>query len=110
MESLKEPINVTALITGVSAKGEVGRVAPRMDSKSGNRRRKGKRDREERRGFEFNKDGHLMSKVRIIDRKENYYKELVINTDTGNIDRDVEQALSEHTGRGSAKSRRVDQA
>lgn len=28
MESLKQPINVTAHVTGVSAKGEVGRVAP----------------------------------------------------------------------------------
>ena len=110
MESIKEPINITACVVGVSAKPEIGRVAPRMDSKSGNRRRKGKSDREERRGFEFNKDGHLMSIVRIIDRKENSYKELVINTDTGNIDRDVEEALSGHTGRGSAKSRRVDQA
>ena len=51
-----------------------------------------------------------MSKVRIIDRKEDYYKELVIDTDTGNVDRDVEHPLSEHRGHGSAKSRRVDQA
>jgi hypothetical protein len=109
MEFLKGPINVATHITGVCAKGEVGRVAPKGVSYSGEKC-KGKWDREVLRGFEFNEDGHLMSKVRILDRKEDYYKELVINTDTGNIDRDVEQPLSEHTGRGSAKSRRVDQA
>ena len=108
-ESLKQPINVTAHVTGVSAKGEVVRVAPKGVSYSGERC-KGKWGREELRGFEFNRVGHLMSKVRIIDRKEDYYKELVIDTDTGNVDRDVEHPLSEHRGHGSAKSRRVDQA
>ncbi len=51
-----------------------------------------------------------MSKVRILNRKKDYYKELVINVDTGNTVRDVEHPLSEHTGRGSAKPSRVDQA
>ena len=101
MEFLKEPINVTAYIVGVSAKAEVSRVVKSL-SRTGERPH-GKWDREESRGYELNQEGHLMSKVRILDRKEDYYKELVINTDTGNIDRDVEQPLSEHTGRGSAK-------
>ena len=103
MESLKEPINVTAHITGVVANAEIGRVAPNSVSKTG-KRPQGIWDREEWRGYEFSKDGHhLMSKARILDRNEDCYKELVINTDTGNIVHNVEHPLSEHTGHGSAK-------
>ena len=111
MEFLKESINVTTHITGVVAKAEIGRVAPNGVLKTG-KRPHGKWDLEESRGYEFSKDGHhhLMSKVRILNRKKDYYKELVINADTGNIVRDVEHPLSEHTGRGSAKPSRVDQA
>lgn len=103
MESFGEPINIIAYITGVCAKLEIGRVAQRGVSNFGEKRRSGKRNREEMRGFEFNQWGHLMSEVRIIDRKENLYKELVIDTDTGTIEKDVEQPLSEHRGHGSAK-------
>ena len=111
MESIKEPINITACVVGVSAKPETGQVAPISVSRTG-KRPHGKWDREESRGYEFSKDGHhhLMAKVRILNRKKNCYKEMVINVDTGNIVRDVEHPLSEHTGRGSAKPRRVDQA
>ncbi len=52
-----------------------------------------------------------MSKVRkIIDRKKNSYKELVNQFCYPRYMRDLEELLSEHTGRGSAKSCRVDQA
>ena len=44
-----------------------------------------------------------MSKVRILDRNQDCYKELVINADTGNLVHNVEHPLSEHTGHGSAK-------
>ena len=44
-----------------------------------------------------------MSKVRIIDRKNNVYKELVVHTDTGTVVHDTEHPLTDHTGHGSAK-------
>jgi len=44
-----------------------------------------------------------MLEERIIDWTNDYFTELVINTDTGEIVRDIELSLSEHTGRGYAK-------
>ncbi|MGX2030873.1 hypothetical protein [Methylocaldum gracile] len=97
--------DVTVQLVGVSAKAEVGRVAAKGVSRIGKRGR-GKYDHEALRGQEFSEAGHLMEKERIIDRKNDYYKELVINTDTGEVVLAVEQPLSEHIGHGSAKHKK----
>jgi len=102
MVSRKKSNDVTVHISGVSAKADVGRVAAKGVSRTGGKF-KGKYAHEALRGHEFNVKGNLMHKERIIDRKNNHYKELVVNTDTGEIVRDIEQPLSDHTGRGSAK-------
>ena len=105
MVSRKKSIDVTVPLSGVSAKAEVGRVAAKGISRTGEKS-KGKYAHEALRGHEFNVKGNLMGKERIIDRKNNYYKELVVNTDTGEIVRDIEQPLSDHTGHGSAKRKK----
>jgi hypothetical protein len=105
MVSRKKSIHVTVPLSGVSAKAEVVRVAAKGVSRTGEKS-KGKYAHEALRGHEFNVKGNLMSKERIIDRKNNYYKELVVNTDTGEIVRDIEQPLSDHTGHGSAKRKK----
>jgi hypothetical protein len=46
----------------------------------------------------------FMHKVRIIDRDNNRYVEKVVDPETGQVLRDVEEPLSEHQGHGSAKS------
>jgi hypothetical protein len=97
--------NAAVPLVGVSVKAEAGRVAAKGVSRTGEKKR-GKYDHEALRGHEFNAEGHLMQKERIIDRKNKHYKELAVNTDTGEVVRDIEQPLSEHTGHGSAKHRR----
>jgi hypothetical protein len=94
--------DAVVLLKGVSARAEATRVAAKGVSRTGGKTR-GKYHHEALRGHEFNVKGHLMKKERIVDRKANYYKELVVNVDTGEVVRDVEHPLSEHTGRGSAK-------
>ena len=49
--------------------------------------------------------GRWVKKQRVIDRKNNRYYELVIDEETGDVLRECEQPLKEHTGRGSAKNR-----
>jgi hypothetical protein len=102
MVSRKKTKNVTVQLVGVSAKVEVGRIAAKGVSRTGGKS-KGKYAHEALRGHEFNVAGNLMRKERIFDRKNNFYKELVVNADTGEIVLDVEQPLSDHTGHGSAK-------
>lgn len=48
----------------------------------------------------------FMHKVRIIDRDNDRYLEKVVDPETGEVLRDVDEPLSEHQGRGSAKKRR----
>ena len=102
MASRKNSQNVIVQLVGVSAKVEVGRVAAKGVSRTGEKTR-GKYAHEALRGCEFNVEGNLMQKERIIDRKNNSYKELVVNIDTGEVVRDVEHPLSDHKGYGSAK-------
>lgn len=97
--------NITVEVRGVSAKTEVGQVAASGVSRYGKKTR-GKYDKEVLSGYEFSSTGRLMHKERVIDRKNDFYKELVIDTNTSEIVRSVEQPLSEHTGRGSAKDRK----
>lgn len=46
-----------------------------------------------------------MRKVRILDRDNNRYVEKVVDPETGEVLRDVEEPLSEHQERGWAKPR-----
>jgi hypothetical protein len=93
---------VFAQLRGVSAKAEIGRIGAIGVSRTGDKTR-GKYDYEALHGHEFNSVGNLMKKERIIDRGNDRYKELVINTDTGEIVQNVEHPLSDHSGHGSAK-------
>lgn len=102
MTPRKKTIDATVTLIGVSAKAEAGRIATKGVSRTGDKS-KGRYDHEVLNGFEFNVNGDLMSKVRIIDRKNNVYKELVVHTDTGTVVHDTEHPLTDHTGHGSAK-------
>jgi uncharacterized FlaG/YvyC family protein len=48
-------------------------------------------------------DKKWMDKTRFIDRDRNRYIEKVVDPDTGEVLRDVDEPLSDHFGRGSAK-------
>lgn len=105
MEHRRKSKDVTVQLVGVSAKGEVGRVAAKGHTRTGEKRR-GKYDHEALIGHEFNVEGNLMHKERIIDRKNNVYRERVVNTDTDEVVRDIEEPLSEHINHGSAKHKK----
>jgi len=105
MEHRRKSKDVTVQLVGVSAKGEVGRVAAKGHTHIGEKRR-GKYDYEAVLGHEFNVEGNLMHKERIFDRKNNSYKERVVNTDTGEVVRDIEEPLSKHIDHGSAKHKK----
>jgi hypothetical protein len=49
--------------------------------------------------------GRLVRINRIIDRRRDLYCERVLDPDTRKVLREVEEPLSQHTGRGSAKRR-----
>jgi len=51
-------------------------------------------------------DGKWMEKERIIDRDNDHYHEKVVDPETGEVLRDVTEPLSQHLGRGSAKSKK----
>lgn len=104
MGTCKKSQDVTVQLVGQQAKFEQGRLAEKVVSRTGDKVH-GRYDHEVIKGHEFNVAGSLMEKERIIDRKNNFYKELVINSDTGQVVRDIEHSLSEHTGRGSAKQK-----
>jgi hypothetical protein len=101
----KKSKNVTVQLVGNPAKLKVGRVAGKSLTRTGTKK-KGKYDHEALHGHEFNIAGNLMHKERIFDRKNNLYKERVVNTDTGEVIREVEHPLSDHTGHGSAKRKK----
>jgi hypothetical protein len=46
-----------------------------------------------------------MDLVRVVDRRNNRYRETVRDPETGDVVRDVDEPLTEHTGRGSARPR-----
>ena len=95
MKSEVSTNNVTVQLQGVSAKAEIGRVAAKGVSRIGKEPRK-KCDCEVLCRLEFSSVAHLMQKEWIFDRKNDRYKELVINIDTGEIVRNVDESLSEH--------------
>ncbi len=49
------------------------------------------------------KDGKMIKKERLIDKRNNLYKEVIIDPETGEILHHCEEPLSEHQNRGSAK-------
>ena len=49
------------------------------------------------------KFGRFVNYERIIDRKNNLYSERIVDPVTGEVLREIEEPLSEHIGRGSAK-------
>jgi hypothetical protein len=94
--------DATAQPTGVETRCESGHAAGKGLSRLGPRKR-GKNRKEIVRGQEYSDSGQLVNKVRIIDRENNKYKEQVSDADTGEIIRDVEHPLTDHTEHGSAK-------
>jgi hypothetical protein len=104
MRSDNKSKNVTVAITGLQAEGQLGRVAGKVKILSGVRQGKNKRYAYESVvGNEFNSKGQMIKKEWIIDRKTNLYSEKVINEDTGEMEREIVEPLSQHKGRGSAK-------
>jgi hypothetical protein len=89
-------------LRGVSAEAKAGRVAAKGVARTGSKRR-GKYEHEALRGYEFDVSGRLMKKERVFDRQNNIYTERVVDSDTDEIVRDVQEPLSDHTGHGSAK-------
>ncbi len=57
------------------------------------------------RRLEGSGSGRLVDEVRIIDRDSDHYKEHITDAETGQILRDIEEALSTHRG-GTMKDRR----
>lgn len=102
MTSGRIKTDATAQLTGVEITCEIGRVAAKGRSRLGPRKR-GKNRQEIVRGQEYSQTGQLVNKVRIIDRENNKYKELVSDADTGEKIRDVAHPLTDHTEHGSAK-------
>ncbi len=49
------------------------------------------------------KTGEWLKKKRIIDRKNNRYREVITNPRTGQVIHQCEEPLSQHCGHGSAK-------
>jgi len=49
------------------------------------------------------KSGKTMELVRIIDRENDHYKEIVKDFATGQVVHSCEESLSQHQGHGSAK-------
>ena len=47
----------------------------------------------------------MIHKERLIDRKNNRYREVVKDMKTGDVIHEVDEPLSQHTGHGSAKPR-----
>ncbi|MBN9492557.1 PepSY domain-containing protein [bacterium] len=45
----------------------------------------------------------FVQRIRILDRDNNRYVEKVVDPETGEVLRDVEEPLSDHRGHGSAK-------
>ena len=54
----------------------------------------------------FHETGRWHRLERLIDRARNWYREHITDTATGQVIRHVEEPLTDHTGRGSAKRHR----
>jgi DNA-directed RNA polymerase subunit RPC12/RpoP len=62
---------------------------------------------EEVSGEDLHRKTGLWSRLlRVIDRQNNRYKEAIVNSETGEVLRAVDEPLSDHIGRGSDKKSR----
>jgi hypothetical protein len=62
---------------------------------------------EEVSGDDLHRKTGLWSRLlRVIDRQNNRYKEEIIESETGKVLRVIDEPLTDHTGRGSAKKSR----
>jgi hypothetical protein len=102
MTTPKSENDVTVDVTGQTVGIKTGRVAAKSTTRTGVRKH-GKSELEVIVGHEFNSAGQMVKKERVIDRSNNRYRELVVNVDTSQVLRDVEELLSDHLNRGSAK-------
>jgi hypothetical protein len=64
-----------------------------------------KRRYERRLREDYDRTGRRVSYDRVIDKDGDLYHERVVDAHTGEVLRDVTESLSEHRGRGSARSR-----
>ena len=104
MSSRKKTKDVKVFVRGVVAETKVGRVASKGISR-GPKRGRGKYEYEILKGDEFNSEGRIMQKERIVDHQNDRYMETVIDAETGEIVRKIDEPLSKHVGRGSARSK-----
>jgi hypothetical protein len=74
--------------------------------KNPNYRGRRKYAREVKSSAEYSSDGQLVRVEQSIDREDDSYRKKVTVVDTGEVLREVDHPLSEHSGRGSAKPRR----
>ena len=57
-------------------------------------------------GDDLHRDSGQWNKLtREIDRENNRYRELIVNPESGETIRECDEPLTEHFGRGSAKSK-----
>jgi len=49
------------------------------------------------------RSGRWVVKKRVIDREKNWYEEVIVDEETGEVVRDSHEPLSDHAGHGSAK-------
>ena len=62
-------------------------------------------------GYDLRKsDGKWMQKERVLDKDNDHYKEVVVDSETGEVIHHNEEPLSEHFGHGSAKFKKNDEA
>lgn len=80
-------------------------ILPSVDLKVRNPRYQGRRKyiREVKSIAEYSVDGRLVRKDRLIDRGNNRYREKVTVVDTGDVIRNADHKLTEHTRHGSDK-------
>jgi hypothetical protein len=74
---------------GLKHKGGAGRGKPFMELKQGD-------------SFSTSR-GRWMSLLQIVDRRNNRYRKLVTDPETGEVLRDVDKPLNEHSGHGDAR-------
>ena len=68
-------------------------------------KRKGKPRAEYRGGGGTDRDSGRPTHIeRLIDREGDYYSEIVLDAETGEVIRSKQESLSDHRGRGSAKT------
>ena len=99
--------DVTVELPYVQAEGKARSVAAKGTTRLGARKGRRKYEYEALQGNEFNSDGRMMRKERIIDRRNDRYRETVVDEDSGEVVRQIDESLSEHRNRGSASFKKT---